>query len=247
MVLPETEPGTPLGDVLPLVEEVLLVESTGNRPDLLSIYGLAREVAALYDLAACGPCPGSDPRPVPTRQVDVDGRGLRRLPALHRAALPGRSRSGPSPIWLRARLHERRHAPDLERRRRDQLRDARARQPAARVRPRRRSHGGQIIVRRARPGETLRTLDGVERELEPTDLMIADAERSVALAGIMGGEETEIGESTSEVLLEAANFEPTTIFRSSERLRLRTEGSNRWEKGVDPYSGRAGGETRDRS
>jgi len=65
--------------------------------------------------------------------------------------------------------------------------------------------------------------------------MIADAERSVALAGIMGGEETEIGEDTTEVLLEAANFEPTGIFRTSERLRLRTEGSNRWEKGVDPY------------
>src|SRR5205807_5650314 len=76
---------------------------------------------------------------------------------------------------------------------------------------------------------------GVERELEPTDLMIADAERSVALAGIMGGEETEIGEQTTDVLLEAANFEPYSIFRSSERLRLRTEGSNRWEKGVDPY------------
>src|SRR5437867_6652699 len=65
--------------------------------------------------------------------------------------------------------------------------------------------------------------------------MIADAERSVALAGMMGGEETEIGEGTSEILLEAANFEPYTIFRTSERLRLRTEGSNRWEKGVDPY------------
>ena len=90
-------------------------------------------------------------------------------------------------------------------------------------------------MRRARPGETLRTLDGVERQLEPTDLMIADADRAIALAGIMGGEETEIGESTTEVLLEAANFEPYGIFRSSERLRLRTEGSNRWEKGVDPY------------
>ena len=65
--------------------------------------------------------------------------------------------------------------------------------------------------------------------------MIADAERAVALAGIMGGEETEIGDGTTEVLLEAANFEPTGIFRTSERLRLRTEGSNRWEKGVDPY------------
>ncbi len=65
--------------------------------------------------------------------------------------------------------------------------------------------------------------------------MIADAGRAVALAGIMGGEESEIGEETTTVLLEAANFEPTGIFRSSERLRLRTEGSNRWEKGVDPH------------
>ena len=96
-------------------------------------------------------------------------------------------------------------------------------------------NGGRIIVRRARPGETIRTLDGVERRLEESDLVIADAERAVALAGIMGGEETEIGESTRDVLLEAANFEPTGLFRTSERLRLRTEGSNRWEKGVDPH------------
>jgi phenylalanyl-tRNA synthetase beta chain len=95
--------------------------------------------------------------------------------------------------------------------------------------------GGKIVVRRARKDETMRTLDGVERRLEPDDLLIADAERGIALAGIMGGEETEIGESTTTVLLEAANFEPFTIFKTSERLRVRTEGSNRWEKGVDPY------------
>src|SRR5262249_24894231 len=96
-------------------------------------------------------------------------------------------------------------------------------------------HEGRIVVRRAHKGETLRTLDGIVRELEETDLMIADADRSVALAGVMGGEETEIGDETTDVLLEAANFEPYTIFRASERLRLRTEGSNRWEKGVDPH------------
>jgi phenylalanyl-tRNA synthetase beta chain len=95
--------------------------------------------------------------------------------------------------------------------------------------------GGRIVVRRAAPGERLRTLDGVDRELTTDDLMIADAERSVALAGIMGGEETEIGDETRTVLLEAANFEPYGLFKTSERLRLRTEGSNRWEKGVDPY------------
>ncbi len=65
--------------------------------------------------------------------------------------------------------------------------------------------------------------------------MIADAERAIALAGIMGGEETEVRDSSTEILLEAANFEPFALLRTSERLKLRTEGSNRWEKGVDPY------------
>jgi phenylalanyl-tRNA synthetase beta chain len=95
--------------------------------------------------------------------------------------------------------------------------------------------GGRIVVRRAHEGEELRTLDGTVRKLDPRDLMIADDARSVALAGIMGGEETEISERTTSVLLEAANFEPVGILRSSERLALRTEGSNRWEKGVDPH------------
>jgi phenylalanyl-tRNA synthetase beta chain len=94
---------------------------------------------------------------------------------------------------------------------------------------------GRIVVRCAQPGEEIRTLDGVVRKLDERDLMIADAERSVAIAGIMGGEETEVTESTTEVLLEAANFEPIGLNATSERLKLRTEGLNRWEKGVDPY------------
>ena len=95
--------------------------------------------------------------------------------------------------------------------------------------------GDRIVVRRATRGEKLRTLDGVERELDEQDLVIADAERAIALAGIMGGEETEVRDSSTEILLEAANFEPFGLLRTSERLKLRTEGSNRWEKGVDPY------------
>ena len=95
--------------------------------------------------------------------------------------------------------------------------------------------GDRIVVRRATRGEKLRTLDGVERELDERDLVIADAERAIALAGIMGGEETEVRDSSTEILLEAANFEPFGLLRTSERLKLRTEGSNRWEKGVDPY------------
>ena len=96
-------------------------------------------------------------------------------------------------------------------------------------------HGGRIVVRRATQGEELRTLDGTVRTFGPADLMIADADRSIALAGIMGGEETEVSETTTSVLLEAANFEPVSLLRTSERLALRTEGSNRWEKGVDPH------------
>jgi phenylalanyl-tRNA synthetase beta chain len=232
MVLPPVEPGTPLADVLPLVEDVLLVESTGNRPDLLSIYGIAREVAALYDLELAL-MPGTDPGTGPNEAVDVTVEDFAGCPR-YIGRLFRDVTIEPSPVWLKARLLNAGmrpisnvvdvtnyvmlafgnplHAFDLAR-----------------------LHGGRIVVRRALPGETIRTLDGVERRLEPDDLMIADADRSVALAGIMGGEQTEIGDETTEVLLEAANFEPTGIFRTSERLRLRTEGSNRWEKGVDPY------------
>ena len=232
MVLPETEPGTPLGDVLPLVEEVLLVESTGNRPDLLSIYGLAREIAALYELELA-PMTGDDPQPAGNEPVDVTVEDFEGCPR-YIGRLFREVTLGPSPIWLKTRLLNAGMRPisnvvDVTNYVMLALGNPLHAFDLATLK------GGKIIVRRARPGETIRTLDGVDRKLEPTDLMIADADRSVALAGIMGGEETEIGESTTEVLLEAANFEPTTIFRTSERLRLRTEGSNRWEKGVDPY------------
>jgi phenylalanyl-tRNA synthetase beta chain len=232
MVLPETEPGTPLADVLPLVEDVLLVESTGNRPDLLSIYGIAREVAALYDLEL-GPWPGSDPGQVPNGQVDVEVEDFSGCPR-YTGRIFRDVQIGPSPVWLKARLLNAGMRPISN------VVDATNYVMLALGNPLHAFdlatlHGGRIVVRRARPGESMRTLDGVERQLEPDDLMIADADRSVALAGIMGGEETEIGKDTTEVLLEAANFEPTGIFRTSERLRLRTEGSNRWEKGVDPY------------
>ena len=232
MVLPETEPGTPLADVLPLVEDVLLVESTGNRPDLLSIYGIAREVAALFDLEL-RPWPGTDPGPVPNGQVDVTVDDFGGCPRYIGRVFED-VRVGPSPIWLKARLLNAGMRPISN------VVDVTNYVMLALGNP---LHafdlatlqGRRIVVRGASAGETIRTLDGVERRLEPEDLMIADADRSVALAGIMGGEETEIGDKTSEVLLEAANFEPTGIFRTSERLRLRTEGSNRWEKGVDPY------------
>jgi phenylalanyl-tRNA synthetase beta chain len=233
MVLPETEPGTPLADVLPLVEEVLLVESTGNRPDLLSVYGIAREVAALYDLSLSDMSRDLVPGEVPNGQVDVTIEDFEGCPR-YIGRLFRDVKVGPSPVWIRARLTSAGMRPISN------VVDVTNYVMLALGNPlhafdHAKLQGGKIVVRRAEPGEKLRTLDGVDRDLEPDDLMIADADRSVALAGIMGGEETEIGEDTTDVLLEAANFEPTGIYRTSERLRLRTEGSNRWEKGVDPY------------
>ena len=225
------EPGTPLADVLPIVEDVLDLEPTGNRPDLLSVYGVAREVAALLG-GELAPWPGIDPardgdEPAGVGIDDADGC-LRFVGRIFRDVAIGES-----PLWLKGRLRASGvraisnvvdvtnyvmlalgsplHAYDL-----DLLR-------------------GGLVARRAREGEKLRTLDGAERTLSAEDLVIADDERAVGLAGIMGGEETEVGDTTTSVLLEAANFEPIGILRSSERQSLRTEGSNRWEKGVDPY------------
>ncbi|MCE5314938.1 MAG: phenylalanine--tRNA ligase subunit beta [Armatimonadota bacterium] len=95
-------------------------------------------------------------------------------------------------------------------------------------------HGSQIIVRRAKPGETMATLDGEERKLENDMLVIADADRPVALAGVMGGLYSEISEQTQEILIESANFNSVSIRRTSKRLGLVTESSYRYERTVDP-------------
>ncbi len=232
LVLDDGEPGALLADVLPLAETVLEFETTGNRPDLLSIYGIAREVAALYDLELA-PFPGRDPAPAGDEPVEVtieDYEGCPRyIGRLFRDVAVG-----PSPPWLRARLNAVGMRPisnvvDVTNYVMHALGNPLHAFDFAKL------AGGRIVVRRARPGERLRTLDGVERVFGERDLMIADAERAVAIAGIMGGEETEVTERTTDVLLEAANFEPVGLYRTSERIKLRTEGSNRWEKGVDPY------------
>jgi phenylalanyl-tRNA synthetase beta chain len=225
-------PGTPLVDVLPLSDRVLEVVPTVNRVDLLSMVGLAREVAALLGGELHLPQP-IDPEVVAEEPVDVvvdDLEACRRyIGRVFRDV-----RIGPSPQWLRTRLF---------------LSDMRSISNVVDVTnyvmhvfgsplhvfDRSRLEGGRIVVRRATDGEELRTLDGTLRRLEPADLLITDGKHPVALAAIMGGEDSEVSESTTDLLLEAANFEPIGILRSSERLALRTAGSNRWEKGVDPH------------
>jgi phenylalanyl-tRNA synthetase beta chain len=226
------EPGTPLADVLPLGEEVLEIEMTRNRPDCLSVYGIAREVAALFSGELAAP-PGRDPGDPGSETPDVSIEDYEGCPR-YIGRLFTNLAIAPSPPWLKARITAAGmrpisnvvdvtnyvmlaignplHAFDF-----DTLR------------------GRKIVVRRARKGEEFTTLDGNPRKLDPQDLVIADAEGAIAFAGIMGGEDTEVREGTANILLEAANFEPIGILRSSERHALRTEGSNRWEKGVDPH------------
>jgi phenylalanyl-tRNA synthetase beta chain len=227
------EPGTPLFDVLPIVDQVMDVTPTMNRPDLLSMIGLAREVAALLDGELRPPEP-PDPPITASEPVDVRVEDFAGCPRYIARVFRNVS-IGPSPQWLRSRLH---------------LAGMRSISNVVDVTnyvmhvwgsplhafDRSLLAGGRIVVRRAREDETLRTLDGTLRRLIPSDLMITDGEKSVALAAIMGGLESEVSDDTSEVLLEAANFEPIGVLRTSERLALRTEGSNKWEKGVDPHA-----------
>jgi phenylalanyl-tRNA synthetase beta chain len=226
------EPGTPLSDVLPLADHVLDVTPTPNRVDLLSIAGLAREIALLCDGELLEPAV-EDPKILHPELVEIAVEDHAGCPRYIGRVLRNVS-VGPSPVWLRARLHlsgmrsisnvvdvtnyvMHVHGSPLHAFDRSKL------------------AGGRIVVRRARAGEELRTLDGTARKLDERDLLITDGERAVALAAIMGGLDSEVSDETTEVLLEAANFEPIGIMKTSERLALRTEGSNRWEKGVDPY------------
>jgi phenylalanyl-tRNA synthetase beta chain len=230
--------------VLPLGEDVLEVETTPNRPDLLSVYGIAREVAALTR-GELKPMPGSESRvrsggtmrETGTRSVDIAVEDAEGCP-LYVGRLFGDVTIAQSPAWLKARLVAAGMRPISN------VVDVTNYVMLALGSPLHafdadKLAGGRIVVRRARPGEEIRTLDGVARKLEPTDLLITDGERPLAIAGIMGGEDSEVGDATTNVLLEAANFEPIGILRSSERLRLRSEASNRWEKGIDPQLARA--------
>jgi phenylalanyl-tRNA synthetase beta chain len=228
----DVAPGTPLSSVLPFPDWVFEVSVTPNRPDWTSVVGIAREIAAItgsrlrlsgFDIEGGGP-------PI-SSLVDVmieDPEGCPR----YCAGLVQGVQLAPSPFWMRYRLH----ACGL--RAINNVVDAtnyvllETGQPLHSFDYHRVS-GSRIIVRRAEEGERFTTLDGETRTLSGETLMICDGDRPVAVAGIMGGLNSEIFAGTTDVLLESAYFDPVTIRRGSRRLGLSTEASYRFERGVD--------------
>ncbi len=227
------EPGTPLSEVLPIATEVLDLEVTSNRPDCLAVYGVAREVHAAT---------GTPLAPAPwTQDPGAEGTisGVRitvedpELCPRFTARVFEEVRLGPSPTWLKARLMaagqrpisnvvditnyvmlltgQPLHAFDL-----DQV------------------AGGELTVRRARDGEPVRTLDGQTRRLDEQMLLIADADGPTSIAGVMGGERSEVSYTTTRVLMEAATWDGPNIHRTAWTLGLQSEASLRFEKQLQP-------------
>lgn len=229
----DLKPGDDIRTAIGLDDHVVEFEITPNRPDCLSVIGLAREAAVTYG------------KTMAQREPVVKGGGIGNLTELldvetpatdlcprYTARMVRNVKIGPSPKWMRDRLR------------------------ASGVRPinnivditnyvmleygqpmhafdYRYVNGGKIVVRRAEDGETLTTLDGNVRQLNSSMLVIADEHRAVGLAGIMGGENSEIVEDTVDVVFESANFNGTSIRRTALALGMRTEASAKFEKGLD--------------
>ena len=244
----DAAPGTRLLDAVPLADDRLIVDVTPNRPDLLGHKGVARELAFSLGVAYRLPAiPGGGSVEVPPFRKpagersaltdgvrigidDVDG-----CARFHAAVVRGVT-VGPSPLWLRQRLEavgvrsinnvvdatnyvmlelgQPMHAYDLAT-----------------------LQGPELVARRATPGEKHVTLDGVERTLDDGMTVIADAARVVGVAGVMGGQDTEVSERTTDIVLECAWFTPARIRRTRRALGLSSEASYRFERGVDRWNG----------
>lgn len=229
----EAEVGMDLGGLLPLQDVVLTLEITPNRPDCMSVIGVAREIAALTGLELKAPelnFPCGGPPATELARVEVKDPGAC---TRYSATVITGVEVGPSPPWMQRRLIATGFRPI------NNIVDATNYVLAETGQPLHAFDLGRlkdrtIIVRLARQGEVLSTLDGVDRQLDERALLIADTAAPLALAGIMGGLESEVTESTTDVLIESAHFDPTSILLTSKRLGLRTEASSRFERGTDP-------------
>jgi phenylalanyl-tRNA synthetase beta chain len=226
--------GVPLTEVLPFVDDYVLETSvTPNRGDCLSMVGTAREVAALSDKPWKRPDLASEVSDSPIQErisLEVPDSDL--CPRYVATMVEGLT-IGPSPLPVRVRLHRAGMRPISNVVDATNLILLECGQPLhafdwSLLR------GRKIVVRRCDPGESFVTLDGENRKLPDHTLMIRDAERSVALAGIMGGLNSEINEHTESVLIESACFEPFGVRRTAKALGMSTEASFRFERGVDP-------------
>lgn len=228
--------GTPLAEALPIADEVLELEITPNRPDCLSVYGIAREVhaatgaplgadPAAEDAEPGGPDSAEDHASVEIADPEVCLRFTARVFE--------DVRIGPSPLWLKQRLiaagqrpisnvvdvtnyvmlltGQPMHAFDL-----DEVR------------------GARIVVRRAEEGETMTTLDDVERTFDSSMALVCDADGPSGIAGIMGGQISEVSDTTTRVLMEAATWVGPNVLKTSKALGLRSEASTRFEKQLHP-------------
>jgi phenylalanyl-tRNA synthetase beta chain len=231
---PDTPVGADVVEAVGLRDAVLDVKTAPNRGDILSMRGIAREVALLLgtelkplDLTV----PETGPEAAGLASVEVaDPEGC---PLYAARVVEGLDAARPAPLWMARRLYlygqrplgavvdvtnyllldqgQPLHAFDLDR-----------------------VPGRRIVVRRAAEGETLRTLDGRDRRLTAQDTIITSGEQPLALAGIMGGEDSEVRPDTTRVLIESAHFPPAVVRRTMRRLGMSTEGGQRWARGVDP-------------
>jgi phenylalanyl-tRNA synthetase beta chain len=213
-------------------DSVLDVEVPSNRPDCLSHVGIAREVAVIANGQVTFPSgqpPKTEGKSAELTSVEIKDLDL--CPRYAARVVRG-VKIGPSPDWLVKRLEA------IGQRPINNVADItnyvlhEVGQPLHAFDFQKLS-GRRIVVRRASPGEKLRTLDGFDRELTEEMLVIADAEKPVALAGIMGGEDSEISTSTTDVLIESAYFDPNSVRRTARRLGMDTEASRRFERGAD--------------
>ena len=229
----DCKPGDDIKAVTGLDDHVVEFEITPNRPDCLSVIGLAREAAATFD------------KPCRFHQPEVKGGGEGVLPELldvetpdpdlcprYTARMVRNVKIGPSPKWMRERLRAMGVRPI------NNIVDITNYVMLEYGQPMhafdyRYVKGGKIVVRRAQDGEELTTLDGNVRKLASNMLVIADDTRAVGLAGIMGGLNSEIVEDTVDVVFESANFDGTTIRKTALALGMRTEASAKFEKGLD--------------